>query len=135
MVRTGRRIAVRVKPGARRPRVGGRYEGRNGVALVVAVGAPPVDGRATAAVVSALATAFGVSGADVSLVTGAHSRDKVFDIDAPDVDERLACLLADQDEPLPRSAGGVGPRQDTSDTSDTSDRTDRTARDRARQWG
>jgi uncharacterized protein (TIGR00251 family) len=107
MVRTGRRIAVRVKPGARRPRVGGRYEGRNGVALVVAVGAPPVDGRATAAVVSALATAFGVSSADVSLVTGAHSRDKVFDIDAPDVDERLACLLADQDEPSP--LGGRSP--------------------------
>ena len=117
---------MRVKPGARRARVGGRYEGRNGVALVVAVGAPPVDGRATVAVVSALATAFGVSSADVSLVTGAHSRDKVFDIDAPDVDERLACLLADQDSPA-----GVGHRQDR----DRPDRPDRSARDSAGQWG
>jgi uncharacterized protein YggU (UPF0235/DUF167 family) len=108
--------------------VGGRYEGRNGVALVVAVGAPPVDGRATAAVVSALATAFGVSSADVSLVAGAHSRDKVFEVDAPDVDERLEYLLADPDEPLRRAAGGAGRRQDRQGR-------DRTATGQRGQWG
>jgi uncharacterized protein YggU (UPF0235/DUF167 family) len=71
-------VAVRVKPGASRTRVGGRFDGPHGPALVVAVHAPAVDGRATEAARRALADALGVRPAAVSLRTGAGSRDKLF---------------------------------------------------------
>jgi uncharacterized protein YggU (UPF0235/DUF167 family) len=76
-------VAVRVRPGAGRNRVGGRYDGPHGPALIVAVGAPAVDGRATEAVRKALAAALGVRPADVELKLGATSRDKVFTVSAP----------------------------------------------------
>ncbi|MDR7278152.1 uncharacterized protein YggU (UPF0235/DUF167 family) [Catenuloplanes atrovinosus] len=77
-------VPVRVKPGASRARVGGRHDGPHGPALVVAVTAPPVDGRATEAARRALAGALGVRPASVSLRLGAAGRDKLFLIeDAP----------------------------------------------------
>jgi uncharacterized protein YggU (UPF0235/DUF167 family) len=87
-------IAVRVKPGSSRTRVGGRYDGPHGPALIVAVNAPPVDGRATAAVLKALAAALRLSPAALSVRVGATSRDKVIAvIDAPpDLAERVARL-------------------------------------------
>ncbi|MGH3489304.1 MAG: DUF167 domain-containing protein [Actinopolymorphaceae bacterium] len=91
---TSKRVAVRVKPGARRTFVGGTYAGRNGPALVVSVTAPPVDGRATGAAASALAAAFGVPARQVALVSGQRSRDKIFEVTAPDVEERLGRLLS-----------------------------------------
>ncbi|MDY7091235.1 MAG: DUF167 domain-containing protein [Actinomycetota bacterium] len=87
-------VPVRVRPGAGRNRVGGRYEGPHGPALIVAVGAPAVDGKATEAVRRALAAALEVRPADVELRLGATSRDKVFTV-APAGDEvagRLAAL-------------------------------------------
>lgn len=87
-------IAVRVKPGASRAKVGGRYDGPHGPALIVAVNAPPVDGRATEAVRTALAKALGVRPAAVALRTGAAARDKLFTIDEPPADlaERVRAL-------------------------------------------
>jgi hypothetical protein len=82
-------VAVRVKPGAGRTRVGGRHEGPHGAALVVAVGAPAVDGRATEAVRRALAEALGVRAAAVTLRLGATSRDKVFTVDGAGADVGL----------------------------------------------
>lgn len=84
-------VAVRVRPGAGRTRVGGSYAGPHGPALIVAVGAPAVDGKATEAVRVALADALGVRPRDVTLRLGATSRDKVFTV-AGDVAERLATL-------------------------------------------
>jgi uncharacterized protein len=87
-------VAVRVKPGASRTRVGGCHEGPNGPALVVAVTAPAVDGRATEAVRRALADALGLRASAVSLRTGATSRDKLFEVVDPlgDLDERVRAL-------------------------------------------
>ncbi|MDG4799630.1 DUF167 domain-containing protein [Micromonospora sp. WMMD980] len=76
-------VAVRVKPGAARARVGGRFDGPYGPALVVAVHAPAVDGRATEAARRALADALGVRPAAVSLRSGAASRDKLFLVERP----------------------------------------------------
>jgi uncharacterized protein YggU (UPF0235/DUF167 family) len=76
-------VAVRVKPGAARARVGGRHDGPHGPALVIAVTAPPVDGRATEAARKALAEALGVRPAAVSLRAGAASRDKLFLVERP----------------------------------------------------
>ncbi|WP_067498143.1 DUF167 domain-containing protein [Actinoplanes sp. TFC3] len=84
-------VAVRVKPGAGRTRVGGRYDGPHGPALIIAVGAPAVDGKATEAVRRALAQALGVRPAAVSLRLGATSRDKVYTVEG-DVTARLTEL-------------------------------------------
>ncbi|MBX7264678.1 DUF167 domain-containing protein [Micromonospora sp. Llam7] len=93
-------VAVRVKPGASRARVGGRFDGPHGPALVIAVSPPAVDGRATEAARRALAAALGVRPAAVSLRTGSASRDKLFLITPapPDLVGRLS-RLRDGNEP------------------------------------
>jgi uncharacterized protein (TIGR00251 family) len=85
------RISVRVRPGASRTHVGGRH----GDSLVVAVGAPAVDGRATRACLLAVAEALGVRPRDVRLVTGATGRTKVLEVDdgSGQVKVRLEALL------------------------------------------
>ncbi len=81
------RITVRVRPGSARAGVGGEHDG----ALVVRVHERAVDGRATAAALSALAVAFGVRPHAVTLVAGAASRTKIVDVAGADpaVLERL----------------------------------------------
>lgn len=69
-------VPIRVKPGARSTRVGGRF----GERLVVAVRERAVDGKATEAALMAIAESVGVRRLDVTLVTGASSRDKVVQI-------------------------------------------------------
>lgn len=83
------RVTIRVKPGARKEAVGGTH----GDALVVAVQAPPVEGKANEAVRKALAKAFGVRRQDVVIVAGEKGRDKV--VELPDDQARLAELLRD----------------------------------------
>jgi uncharacterized protein YggU (UPF0235/DUF167 family) len=82
------RVTIRVRPGAGRDVVGGEHDG----ALVVRVGARAVDGKATAAALAAVAEAFGVRPAAVTLVTGATSRTKVVDVDGA-TDDALRTLL------------------------------------------
>lgn len=88
------RLAVRVRPGASRTRVGGRYGTGPEAPLVVAVGARAVDGAATEAVLLAVAEALGVRPWQVRLVRGATSRDKLLEISDPPADlaERIARL-------------------------------------------
>jgi uncharacterized protein len=86
---TSLRFAVRVKPGARREVVGGRWAGD---ALIVAVSAPAVAGKANEAVRRALAAAFGVRRQQVTIVTGDRGRDKIVEIAGAD-ETRLAELL------------------------------------------
>jgi uncharacterized protein len=74
------RITIRVKPGAAHPGVGGEHDG----ALVVRVSARAVDGQATAAALAAVASAFGVRGQAVTLVTGKASRTKILDVAGAD---------------------------------------------------
>jgi len=71
------RLAIRVKPGGSRTRVGGSHDG----ALVVKVVARPVEGQATEAALVAIAEALGIRRRDVSLVSGQTSRDKVLELD------------------------------------------------------
>jgi uncharacterized protein (TIGR00251 family) len=86
------RVAVRVRPGASRVAVGGRYGADQ---LVVAVSARAVDGAANRAVVEALAAAFGVRRADVEVVTGLRARSKTILIrgERGGLERRVAELL------------------------------------------
>ena len=76
-------LDVRVIPRAARDELAGTREGR----LLVRVTAPPVDGRANAAVCALLASVAGVPKGAVSVVRGESSRDKRVRI-AGEVDER-----------------------------------------------
>lgn len=84
------RVAIRVKPGAPRTRVGGLHGDR----LVVAVTARAVDGAATAAALVALAEALGVRPRQVYLLLGATSRDKLVEVEDEAVDDAVCDQLA-----------------------------------------
>ncbi|MGH3729261.1 MAG: DUF167 domain-containing protein [Micromonosporaceae bacterium] len=92
--RRGDTVPVRVRPGASRTRVGGRYEGPYGPAVVVAVTEPPSDGRATRAVIEAVAKVLGVRRSAVSVRAGGTGRDKLLAITDPpsDLADRVAKL-------------------------------------------
>jgi uncharacterized protein (TIGR00251 family) len=72
-------LSLHVQPGAARTEVAGTHGG----ALKVRLAAPPVDGKANAALLRFLAAAFGVPLRQVTLVRGETSRQKVVRVDAP----------------------------------------------------
>jgi uncharacterized protein len=75
------RLRVRAQPGASRSEV----VGWQGDTLRVRVQAPPLEGRANAAVIELLAKALGVPRRSVRLERGETSREKVIAVD--DLDE------------------------------------------------
>lgn len=86
---TATRVAIRVKPGSALTRVGGTY----GDAIIVAVPARAVNGKATEAALVALAKALEVRRRDVRLISGATSRSKVVEVMGSDeVLERIEGL-------------------------------------------
>ena len=70
------RITIWVRPGSARPAIGGERAG----ALIVGVSARAVDGKATEAALTSVASAFGVRRSAVTLVAGASSRTKIVDV-------------------------------------------------------
>lgn len=73
----------------------GTYAAPEGPALCVAVTARAVDGKATQAVLKAVAEAFGLRPREVRLVSGTTSRSKVVELDGDTaiLTERLNQLL------------------------------------------
>jgi uncharacterized protein (TIGR00251 family) len=81
MLRTvadGVKLAVRVQPGAKKTAIVGVYGEGQAAQLKIAVQAPPVDGKANAALIAFLAVTFEVAKSRVELVNGESSRIKVF---------------------------------------------------------
>ena len=77
-------LEVLVRPRARRAGLKGfRADGR----LVVAVGAPPEDGRANQAVAKLLGEVLGVRARDVTIVSGERSREKRVEVQGLDEGE------------------------------------------------
>ena len=85
-------LSVRVIP--RSPR--SRIDGRRGDALLVRLAAPPVDGAANEALIELLSREFHVPKRQVSILSGASSRDKRVELDgldAADGEARLSDIL------------------------------------------
>lgn len=85
---TPTRLRLRVSPGAARSRVVGRH----GEGWKIRVAAPAEDGRANAAVVRLLTQTLGVARAQVTLVSGHATRDKIVElaeVDPAEIDRRL----------------------------------------------
>jgi len=85
-------LDVRVQPRASRSEIAGRH----GERLRIRLQAPPVDGRANAALVEFLADAFGVPRAGVTVERGLSGRDKLVRIRgaapaAPHIEALLGC--------------------------------------------
>ncbi len=75
-VAEGLEVRVRAQPRARRPGIVGVVPGVDGPRLRIAVCAAPVDGRANAQVIAALAAALDVPPSAVTLTAGAGAREK-----------------------------------------------------------
>ncbi len=83
-VASGWTIAVHVQPSAKRSAVGGL----RGERLKLRIAAPPIEGRANAAVAEFIAASLGVARARVRVAAGERSRDKLVAVDAPECDPR-----------------------------------------------
>lgn len=83
------RINVRLQPHAGRDELVAIREG----VLVVRVAAPALDGRANRSLCKLLAKRLGLPATQVTIVRGAHSRDKVVAVDGIDQDA-VESLLA-----------------------------------------
>lgn len=75
-------LRVRVQPRAKRSEVAGQRDG----AVVIRVAAPPVDGKANAALLAFVADRLGLSKSAVSLKSGQTSRRKVVEVAEPPAD-------------------------------------------------
>ena len=81
------KILVKARPGARREYVeeitepSGLFSKGGMRRFVVSVKEPPVDGRANEAIEKALANHFKVSRANVRIVSGKNSRQKIVEVD------------------------------------------------------
>lgn len=71
-------LAVRAQPGAKKTAIAGVYGEGAAARLKIAVQAPPVEGRANAALAEFLAKLFELPNSAVELITGELSRSKVF---------------------------------------------------------
>ena len=78
----GIRLRVRVKPGSPRRAVLGRTVLPGGEdAVLIAVSAPPEDGKANAAVAALLSKLWGVPKTSIRVRVGASGRSKILEVD------------------------------------------------------
>jgi uncharacterized protein (TIGR00251 family) len=71
-------LAVRAQPGAKKTAIVGIYGEGDKAQLKIQVHAPPIEGRANAALIEFLAETFALAKKRVELVNGELSRSKVF---------------------------------------------------------
>ena len=82
-------LAVRVQPRARRDEV----VGERADAIVIRIAAPPVDGKANAALCRFVAKRAGVPRSAVTVVRGESAKDKLLRVDGVSLDALRAALL------------------------------------------
>ena len=81
-------LSVRAQPRARQTRIVGEHGG----ALKIAVTDPPEKGRANQSIIEVLCEQLGLKKSQVTLLSGATSRDKRFSIAGLDASQMLARL-------------------------------------------
>ena len=82
-------LAIRLQPRAKREEVVGERAG----AIVIRVTAPPVDGKANAALCAFVAKAAGVPASHVDVVRGQTSRDKIIRVRDVTAEQLRSALL------------------------------------------
>jgi uncharacterized protein (TIGR00251 family) len=89
-------VTVRLTPRAKTDRLLGIVAGAAGPVLKIAVTAPPESGRANDAMIRLLASTLDVPRRDLSILSGAASRNKIVRIAGPttQICARLAVALA-----------------------------------------
>ncbi|HKR28338.1 MAG TPA: DUF167 domain-containing protein [Acidobacteriaceae bacterium] len=95
--RDGVRFAVRVTPRASRTAITGLTGDEPDSALKIALHAPPVEGRANAALIEFLADLLHVRRSDIEIAAGAHARTKLILIrnhTAAEISSAIAAALA-----------------------------------------
>ena len=75
-------LTLHIQPGAKKTEVAGEH----GDALKIRLAAPPVDGKANAALIAFVADRLGVAKSAVSLKSGQTSRRKVLEVNAAPAD-------------------------------------------------
>jgi hypothetical protein len=96
---TGVTLAVRAQPGAKKSAIVGICGEGATTQLKIAIQAPPVEGKANAALIAFLADIFKLPRNKVELVTGELSRSKVFllrGVDTKRAELLLSRLLVDK---------------------------------------
>lgn len=80
-------LTLHIQPGAKKTEIAGPH----GDALKVRLLAPPVDGKANAALLEFLVKRLGLARSKIALISGQASRRKVVEIteDVPDLETRL----------------------------------------------
>jgi hypothetical protein len=91
-VEGGLTLAVRAQPGARKTAIQGRFGSGAEAQLKIAVQAPPVEGKANAALLVFLADFFGVAKGRVELLSGELSRSKLFRLRGLALEQARAAL-------------------------------------------
>lgn len=82
-------LSIYVQPGAKSTQVSGEHDG----ALKIRLAAPPVEGKANAALIAFLAKIFSVAKRDVVLNSGELSRHKIIQINKPSQQEEVVTVL------------------------------------------
>lgn len=88
-------LSVHVQPGAARTEAVGEH----GDALKIRLAAPPVDGKANAALIAFLASALDVSRSQVELISGAASRKKRVRVSGTSLDAVVAAFRSKTGQP------------------------------------
>lgn len=83
-------LTLHIQPGAKKT----EFAGEHGDALKIRLAAPPVDGKANAALLAFLAGALGVARSAVTLRSGETSRRKVVQVDGITPERLRECCKA-----------------------------------------
>jgi uncharacterized protein len=87
-------LAVRAQPGARKTAIAGIYGEGAAAQLKIAVHAPPLEGRANAALIEFLAEKLSLPKSAVELVSGETSRSKIFRLRGVTLAQAESALVA-----------------------------------------
>ncbi len=88
------RLALKINAGAKRT----QFVGHHGDAWKLRVAAPPVDGKANAAILKFIAQIAGVRASGITIISGQTSSTKLLEIEGIDADSMNRAILMSNEE-------------------------------------